>query len=316
MSATAMKDESMIKYMFDLNGYIVVRGVLSKDEVNSMNAAIDKRVDSIHERVDPILRNVSRTDSKNMSGDGVSGRKDLGGILEWGDDSLDFRSILDHPRLKPYYHLLIGKGYRMDHLPFVIAQDKGSEGFSLHGGTVDIASGQYNPHISYSCVNGSIHNTLLACSVVLTDHNVGSGGFCIVRGSHKSNYNASEDFINGIGEYADEFIYQPVTKAGDVILFSEGTVHGALAWTESYQRRVALYRFAPATSCYGRSYYPNWPVGMTEGMTSSQMAVLEPPYNQRLDRPLLSDDNDNITICSRSSIKKDFDEKVFATKYF
>ena len=41
------------------------------------------------------------------------------------------------------------------------------------------------------------------------------------------------------------------------MLFSEATVHGALPWTlegAENQRRVALYRFAPATSAYGRSY--------------------------------------------------------------
>ena len=309
-------DESMTRYIFDLNGYIVIRGVLSKEEVSACNAAIDKKIHSINERLDPLLRNVSTKLSPMMSGDGNNGRKDLGGILEWGNDSNVFRSILDHPKLKPYYHLLIGKGYRMDHLPFIIAQDDKSEGFSLHGGTVDIATGQYNPHISYQCVNGSIHNTLLACSVVLTDHNHGSGGFCIVPGSHKSNFKASYEFINGMGEYAEEFIYQPVTKAGDVILFSEGTVHGAMAWNEPYQRRVALYRFAPATCSYGRSYYPNWPAAMIENMTDSQKSVLEPPYNQRLDRPLLSNDSECIEICSRNNVKKEFDKKVFGTTYF
>jgi len=307
-------DDDMIKYLFDLNGYIVVKGVLSQEEVNECNAVIDKKGDSTHERLDKALRNVNRVDSPSMAGSGA--RKDLGGILEWGNDSRVFRSILDHPKLKPYFHLLVGRGYRLDHLPFVIAQDAGSEGFSLHGGTVDIANGLYNPSISYHCVNGTIHNNLLACSVVLTDHNIGSGGFCIVRGSHKSNFKANDDFINGIGKYANEFITQPVTSAGDVVLFSEGTVHGALAWREQYQRRIALYRFANATSCYGRSYYPNWPTAMTQEMTPSQLAVLEPPYNQRLDRPLLNDDDDTIEVCSRNSTKKQFDKTVFGTTYF
>ena len=55
---------------------------------------------------------------------------------------------------------------------------------------------------------------------------------------------------------------------------------------------------------------------MLEGMTTSQKAVLEPPYNSRLDRPILSNDNDSVEICQRNSIKKDFDSKVFGTKYF
>lgn len=40
----------------------------------------------------------------------------------------------------------------------------------------------------------------------------------------------------------DEYIQQPATKAGDVVLFSEGTVHGALPWTvKDRQRRSCLY---------------------------------------------------------------------------
>ena len=306
----------MEKYIFDLNGYIIVRNVLTIDEIAICNDVIHRKLNHIQERIDPMLKNVSRADSTLMAGDGKSGRKDLGGILEWGEDSKIFRSILDHPKLKKYFHLLLGRGYRMDHLPFVIAQDKGSEGFSLHGGSVDIATGHFNPYLSYQCINGTIHNNLLACSVVLTDHNANSGGFCIVKGSHKSNFNANNEFINGIGKYAEEFIYQPLTKAGDVILFSEGTVHGALAWNENYQRRVALYRFAPATSCYGRSYFPSWPEKMLEDLTPSQKAVLEPPYNTRLDRPILSNDDDSIEICQRNEIKRNFDNKVFGTKYF
>jgi len=91
---------------------------------------------------------------------------------------------------------------------------------------------------------------------------------------------------------------------------------GALAWKEEYQRRVALYRFSPSTSCYGRSYFPTWPESMTYGMTTSQLAVLEPPYNIRLDRPILSNDDDSVDICQRNEIKKNFDAKVFGTKYF
>merc|ERR1712224_156073 len=78
-------------------------------------------------------------------------------------------------------------------------------------------------------------------------------------------------------------------KAGDVILFSEGTVQGAKAWTSSEQRRTALFRFSPATNVYGRSYFGHdgggWPASMYENLTPAQRAVLEPPYANRLDRP-------------------------------
>jgi ectoine hydroxylase-related dioxygenase (phytanoyl-CoA dioxygenase family) len=238
------------KYFFDLNGFTVVRGVFSAEEIAAANKVIDGKMDQVKVRKGLLRNTVQGT---LMAGDGKSGRMDLGGILEWGDESAFFRSVLSHPKLIPYFHALLGKGYRMDHLPFVLAQEKGSEGFALHGGMVDVTSGKYSPHTSYHCVNGELSNTLLACSVALVDHNPGDGGYCVVRGSHKSNFPAPASFINGDSHH--EFLHTPNAKAGDVILFSEATVHGALPWNGDHQRRVALYRFASATCTYGRSYF-------------------------------------------------------------
>jgi hypothetical protein len=223
----------------------------------------------------------------------------------------------------PLFHGILGKGYRMDHLPFVLAQEKGAEGFALHGGTIDCGSGQYNPHLAYSCFQQTIHCALLGVNVMLTDHNPGDGGFCVVPGSHKSNFQMPSKMVHG--ELYEEFIRQPATKAGDVVLFSEGTVHGAKAWTADHERRACLYRFAPATMAYGRSYFGHngnsgWPDAMyTESMTPAERAVLEPPFANRLDRPnIVLGDGGALTIenTTRNERKKLHDQQVFGTKYF
>jgi hypothetical protein len=116
------------RYLFDLNGYIIVRGVLSPEELKEVNAIIDRRESDMIQRDDPVLRNSVKGTALYGTG---PGRKDLGKCLEWGADSKIFKSILAHPRLVPYFHGVLGKGYRMDHLPFIIAQDKGAEGFQL-----------------------------------------------------------------------------------------------------------------------------------------------------------------------------------------
>lgn len=302
------------RYLFDLNGYIIIRNVLTPEEVAAANAVIDKHQAEMIERKEDALRNAVK--GTKMYGDGT-GRKDLGGVLEWGDDSKIFKSILAHPRLLPLFHGILGKGYRMDHLPFLIAQDKGAEGFALHGGTVDCSTGMYNPELAYTCHNGFIRSALLACSVVLTDHDPGFGGFCVVPGSHKSNFKMPEGMVDG--EAHSEYIQQPATKAGDVVLFSEGTVHGALPWTQDTQRRVCLYRFSPATNVYGRSYFTEngkWPEKMYEGLTDAQRAVLEPPYANRLDRPEIGDDTETVSVSTRNERKKQHDREMFGTKYF
>mmetsp|Transcript_24706 Transcript_24706/g.36225 ORF Transcript_24706/g.36225 Transcript_24706/m.36225 type:complete len:387 (-) Transcript_24706:28-1188(-) len=309
------------KYLFDLNGYIIVKNVLNKSEIQSANEAINQHEHEMIQRSIPELRNAKK--GTKMYGSGPS-RKDLGGILEWpNDESNVFKSILAHSKLLPYYHTLLGKGYRMDHLPFLIAQDVGAEGFQLHGGTVDCESGRYNPHLAYNCFRDTLHCALLGVNVFLSDVNPGDGGFCIVPGSHKSNFAMPMEMIHG--EAYNEFIVQPTIEAGDVVLFSEGTVHGSLPWNNpTTQRRSALYRFAPATNAYGRSYFRHeeedglcrWPEAMYENLTDAQRAVLEPPYANRLDRPNIDEDGETVEITTRNEKKKEHDQQVFKTKYF
>jgi len=249
----------------------------------------------------------------------------LGGILEWGEiESKVFKSILAQPRLVPLFHGLLGKGYRLDHLPFVLMNNKGGEGFSLHGGTIDCTSGEYNSNLAYTHHSGSIRSNLLGCNVMLVDHNDGDGGFCVVPGSHKSNFKMPPGMVDGLEHR--EYIIQPKTKAGDVVLFSEGTVHGALGWTNAdTQRRCALYRFAPATMSYGRSYFQSdgsdsttkWPKRFYDDLNDAQKAVLEPPYANRLDRANIIDaSSGTVEITQRSERKRQHDQEVFKTKYF
>jgi len=300
------------KFYFDLDGFLVVRGVLTPEEVAAANAAVDAHADKIKERQAPELRNTKA--GTPLAGDGVKGRRDLGGMLGWSKPHCDpFRALLAHPKLVPYLTELCGPGYRMDHLPLLITQQKFSEGFCLHGGPLTKA-GRFNPTLQYRCVNGEIYNSLLAMSVVLTDHNAGDGGFCVVRGSHKINYPVPEALVNGEDSFGH--LHQPVTKAGDVVFFSEATVHGALPWNADHERRIALYRFAPATVAYGRTYSPSWPSSMLEGLTAQQRAVLEPPYAERLDRPIVRPLDGDVETNGRSAKKKCFDRDVFGTEYF
>lgn len=133
-------------------------------------------------------------------------------------------------------------------------------------------------------------------------------------------------------------IHQPVSKAGDVIFFSEATSHGSLAWKGKHgDRKTVIYRFSPSNYGYSRSYYPKWmhsnhendKIHFYEDLTEAELAVLEPPYNNRLDRPYISGyhlegSEDglnksiklNVSIESRAKEKKEFDKQVFKTEFF
>ena len=163
----------------------------------------------------------------------LGSRLDLGGMLSWPSPHGDmFRRLLCHDSIAPYLISLCGEGYRMDHHPITIVQDRDSEGFVLHGGPISghdgTPDGRFNPELQYQCRNGTIWNSLLAMSVCLTDTNADDGGFCILRGSHKLNFPVPVNFSEGLTDEFREHIHQPELKMGDVILFSEATVHGRL----------------------------------------------------------------------------------------
>ncbi|KAJ8608910.1 hypothetical protein CTAYLR_005267 [Chrysophaeum taylorii] len=308
------------RYLFDLNGYLVVRGALSGDEVRALNAAIDEHKHEAIPRSSEALRNAGRDTAFGERGV----RRDLGGMLSWETDA--FRQLLAHPSVAPYLVEFCGEGYRLDHQPLVLLQDSGSEGFALHGGPLSgddgVSAGVFNPELQYRCVNGQPWTSLLAMAVHLVDAPEGAGGFCVVRGSHKANFAVPVHFASGDGDgsdFAAEFACQPQTRAGDVLFFSEATVHGAKPWRQDYERRLALYRFAPANFAYGRGYLADWGgPDVLDKCTPAQRAVLEPPFAPRLERTVTNalGDLGQPRVKPRSSEKKEHDKAVFKSDFF
>ena len=85
---------------------------------------------------------------------------------------------------------------------------------------------------------------------------------------------------------------------GDVVIFTEATMHSTLPWTVDYQRRSVLFRYSPANSAFGGGRHAfdsefrvgdAWPAEWYAGLSDAQRAVLEPPYVTGLERPTLSD---------------------------
>ena len=132
---------------------------------------------------------------------------------------------------------------------------------------------------------------LIVCQFYLTDVNEGDGGLCLVPGSHKANFRFPMD--RGPRDFEEwetykDVVYQPILKAGDLIIFNEATTHGGLPWKGKNERRCVLHRYTPKYLHYDSGYYgtsqPEWVSELTE----AQQAVLEPPYIYN--RPLIEDD--------------------------
>ncbi len=266
-----MSDEE--KYFFDLTGYLILRGVLSAEEVAECNRGIDRFADQVAPRKNLPEGGLAR-DSKRLQG--TAGRPELVGMLGWPSPWREpFRKLLVHPAVVSRLNEISGKGFRLDHGPGFIGGVKGAEGHKLHG------SGEpFEPVIWYHEQNGRIFCRGVTVAWQLADVNEGDGGFAIVPGGHKT----AEPTPEGVKTVDDDMdvVVQPVMKAGDVLFFAETTTHGTLPWQGDHERRSVLYKYASRAAVRDRGQYfePEKRFGeWTNDLTPEQRAVLYGPGN-------------------------------------
>lgn len=266
------------KFLYDLQGFLKVENFLTAVEVKALN-------DSFDANWDKSIADPNSHPDGNMAG--TRPREYFDGMLAWGKPWCQpFRELLAHPKLIPYLDTLLGRGWKMDHSPFMLASNFGTEGLRLHGATSRIFDGsQY-----YRYANGQMRCGMIVCQFQLADVNEGDGGLCVIPGSHKANFACPEEIL--IYQEHRELVYNIPCRAGDMVIFNEATIHGTLPWRAQHQRRSLLYRYSPKYLHFaGGVYETNMPSWVDE-LTEAQQAVLEPPYIY--DRPLIEADGTSV----------------------
>ena len=215
------------RFMFDLHGYLVVRNVLSSDEVKELN--------EISDRTRP-------EDYETYQEDGL---KIARRVSLWAPAC---QKLFDHPNIVPYLTELLGPKVRVDH-DYCIFMKKGAKKGGLHGGDLNQSTHWYKYR------DGVMRNGLTTFVYALTPVRKSDGGFCCVPGSHKSN------FLRNIPQEVRQFervahyVVQPEVEAGDLVIFTEATVHGTLPWTSDQERRSFLFKYSPGHSAWWNDYY-------------------------------------------------------------
>ena len=266
------------KFLFDLQGFLKVPGFLSDAEVNALNDAFAANADKRGE-------DGNRNAPKKMIGTQPRGM--FTGMLEWPKPHcLPFRNLLAHKKLIPYLNTLHGRGWRMDHAPFMLTGGKGSEGLIMHGSTSRAFDGsQY-----YNYANGQMRCGMIVCQFQLADVEEGDGGLAVIPGSHKANFSCPHAIA--AWEEHEEVIYNIPCKAGDMVIFNECTLHGTLPWTAERERRSLLYRYSPMYLHFAGGTYASVQPEWVSELTEAQQAVLEPPYIYN--RPLIEGDGETV----------------------
>jgi hypothetical protein len=216
------------KFLFDLQGYLLLRGVLSTAECNAFRDVLGKL--QSREYPDDWIRNLApELQQKSLP---TCDRRTPGQVRFNGLPRLDpaFDSVIAHHRILPYLQAF------MDHPQLInswsIEKEKGSDTGVWHRGV---------PPTEYSCRNGVIRTRMLNVVFFLTDNGPEDGCVVAVPGSHKNNLDLPLSNYKNLEMPGSVAV---TGKAGDVFLFSEAVIHNGLPKTTEDTRSNLYFNYA------------------------------------------------------------------------
>lgn len=243
------------RYMFDLNGYLVLKNALSADEVAACNGMLDA-VDG-------------------FEGDGWHGKVKLyndparqeGLILQQVyEGGPIWEKLIDHPSWFAKAVHFIGsddpENFDGFHGPAFIDECFSSirgpgQALRLHsGGHVGTIRTQYRFHA------GKFHCGQVNVLIALNDIGPGDGATMVIPGSHKSNLRHpqtvsvdkrdEQSSVDGIAGAIEVHL-----KAGDALMFVDAIMHGSARRTNPGQRRMTVYRYGPSWGYFRHNMVPS-----------------------------------------------------------
>ena len=247
------KPTELEMYLFDLNGYIVVKNALKKSEVNACNKIIDK------------LKNLKNGEWQGyIHGHNYGGKEGLN-LQQIYEAGKPFEKLIDHPSW--IHHMLEfvgGKGtFDHNHGPLFIDENfanvrEPGDAIGIHSGNPE---GIQRNHYRYQ--DGKFHCSQVNILLALTDIGEGDGGTVVIPSSHKSNIQHPEYKTNVMKKNkitsaetmtASKEIY---LKAGDGLIFVDSLCHGSAKRINKGERRIVVYRYGPSWGFFRHPYRPS-----------------------------------------------------------
>jgi ectoine hydroxylase-related dioxygenase (phytanoyl-CoA dioxygenase family) len=245
------------RYLFDLHGYLVIKGALTEAELARINATIDTLPES------------AAIVGKAHAHRGLEGSSGTRSLLDWGRP---LRDLVNHPSITPCLTELLGHGFRLDHQYAIIQNNTPGTrvGNPLHGGGTPFRPAEY-------CLvrDNRFFNGMVVTSFALTDVPPGAGGFCCIPGSHHSSFPLPPS-LRALDERASPVLQHVPLNAGDALIFTEALTHGTLPWQAAHERRALLFKYCPGHM----QWHPSSPSWEGDDWTEDQRRVLRGPYVQ------------------------------------
>jgi hypothetical protein len=207
------------RYIFDVQGFLLLERALEPRAVGRLRAVIDAQR----------LPRPDGTIERQRFGQG-------GRLFAW--DPV-FGDLVDHPWVVAVLADLIGPHVRLDHA-YGIVMAPGTAGLGLHGPAEPFDPAQY-----WVARMGALRSGLLSFSWSLVDGARGEGGFGCIPGSHR----AADPLPSG----AESLVVEVPQPAGSLLVFTEALAHCTVPWTGRENRFVVMLKYSPGSSAWDPS---------------------------------------------------------------
>jgi len=245
------------EYLFDLQGFLVLRNVLSKAEVGACNACVDLIPRSV-----PRNGWFGRVHRENHPEHrGISYQQ----IYEAG---APFERLIDHPGYINYVSRFIGHdSFDRSQGPLFI--DENFYNIRGPGESIPIHSGGHRlcKRTRYDYHNGQFGCGQINVLFAFNDIGPGDGATMVIPASHKANITHPEfKRLNGQNVWGEDGgnsaegvagAIEVHLKAGDAILFVDALCHGSARRTNTGDRRIAVFRYGSAWNRTRFGYEPS-----------------------------------------------------------
>ena len=215
------------KYLFDLQGFVVVEDVLTDDECEIAKEKILAKQTPME---------------KTPDGYDCNGTWAVAGeLLEEGDP---FITLIDHPKTNAVLKAIISTNLRLEGA-YSFIRSKGAPVFEMHGGS---RGGRTN--FRYHVGRNQIFTGLTVISFALQDVDKDSGGFACIPGSHKSDFDVPPEHRKELFSFDGPLVQNIPSPKGSAVIFTETLAHGANSWQEDEPRVGLFYKYNDRAAVY------------------------------------------------------------------
>ncbi|WP_336773324.1 phytanoyl-CoA dioxygenase family protein [Paenibacillus sp. MMO-58] len=226
------------------NGYLLVQGLFSQQEVEDMRKAID----GILNRAAQSKFDTNHTWQGEYLPPEQLKKLVLKGFHDVQYHDAAFMRAAIHPNMAAVLSQLIGPNVQLHHSKMLVKPPENGAAFPLH------QDAPYFPHASH---------TMLAASVHLDDADMENGCLCVIPGTHKNGMmpHVGRHYLDH-REYPISMATPCPAKAGDVLFFNYLTVHGSDVNRSTRNRRNVLFQYRDPMDVPTIDTHVNWGQGL------------------------------------------------------